>query len=154
MGQFNQPMDFEQSDQKSGQSLCRQTTTHSLRAAQLEDLLPGCSRKVRLQSIALESGLPEPEAASALSFRDSPAETRFNNGLHCCTLPVRQFSHLFMKTVWYLYGCLHMVTHVILHGKMSRYSKNRYSKKHGWAGPKENWKVKSVECRGPVDGDQ
>ena len=112
-------MGFEQSDQKSGQSPCRQTTTHSLRAAQLEDLVPGRSRKVRLQPVALESGLPEPEATAALTFRDSPTEALFDNGLHCCSLSVCQLSHLIIKTVWYLYGCLHMANHITLYGKMS-----------------------------------
>ena len=139
---FNQPMDFEQPDQKSGQSLCRQTTTHSLRAAQLEDLIPGCSREVSLQSAALESGLPEPKAAAAAMFRDSPAETRFNNGPYGCLLPVRQLAHFFIKTVWYPYGCLHIVSHVTLYGKMSR-----YSKKHGWAGGMmEYWSNETMDC--------
>ena len=96
--------------------------------AQMEDLVPGCSRKVRLQPVALESGLPEPEATAALTFRDSSAETLFDNGLHGCLLSVCQLSHFFKKTVWYLYGCLHMVNHITLYGNMSR-----YSKKHGWA---------------------
>ena len=85
----------------------------------MEDLVPGCSRKVRLQPVALESGLPEPEATAALTFRDSPAETLFDNGLHGCLLSVCQLSHFFKKTIWYLYGCLHMVNHITLYGKMS-----------------------------------
>ena len=96
---------------------------------QLENLVPGCSRKVRLQPVAIESGLPEPEATAALMFRDSSAETLFDNGLHGCLLSVCQLSHFFKKTVWYLYGCLHMVNYITLYGNMSR-----HSKKHVWAG--------------------
>ena len=85
---------------------------------QLEDLVPGRSRKVRLQPVALENGLPKPEAAAALTFRDSPTEALFDNGLYCCSLSVCQLSHLIIKTVWYLYGCFHMVDQIILYGIM------------------------------------
>ena len=87
--------------------------------AQLENLVPGRSREMRLEPVALESGLSEPEAAAALAFRDSSSETLFDNGLHGCLLSVRQLSHFFKKIVWYLYGCLHMVNHIILYGNMS-----------------------------------
>ena len=105
--------------------------------AQLDDLVPSCSREVRLQAFALESCLPEPKAASALTFRDNPSEALFDNGLHCCLLSVCQLSHLFKKAVWYLYGCLHTVNRIILYGKMSSHSIKR-----GWTvgSMKNDWK--------------
>ncbi len=81
--------------------------------AQLENLVPGRSYEVGLQSVALESGLAEPEAAAVLTFGGRPTETRFDNGLHCRLFPVGQLSHFFIKTVWYLYGCFHMYNYII-----------------------------------------
>jgi hypothetical protein len=69
------------------------------------------------------------EATAALPLRDSPAETRFDNGLHGCSLPVCQFSHLFIKIIWYLYGCLHMVNHIKLYGQMASESGKEYQRK-------------------------
>jgi hypothetical protein len=89
----------------------------------MEDLVPGCSREVRLQPVSLESGLPESETAAALALRKGPTETLFDNGFHGSLLSLRQLPHLFVKAIWYLDGCLHMVNHIILYGKMSRYSK-------------------------------
>jgi hypothetical protein len=106
-------------DVRKPEGCCPQRSCAPSFIAQLEDLVPGRSRKVRLQPAAFESGLPEPETAAALTFRDSSTETRFDNGLHCCVLSVCQLSHFFMNTVWYLYGCLHKANHIILYGKMS-----------------------------------
>ena len=106
-------------DVRKPEGCCPQRSCAPSFIAQLEDLVPGRSRKVRLQPAAFESGLPEPETAAALTFRDSSTETRFDNGLHCCVLSVCQLSHFFMNTVWYLYGCLHIANHIILYGKMS-----------------------------------
>ena len=100
---------------------------------------------MRLQPVALERGLPEPEAAAALTFRDSSAETLFDNGLHGCLLSVCQLSHFFKKAVWYLYGYLHLANHIKLYGKMSRYSCVRYSCVKSVDG---KMKVSSIECRG------
>ncbi len=87
--------------------------------AQVEDLVPGCSGEVRLESFALESSLPKPEATTALTFRDSPTETLFDNRLHGSLLPLCQSPHFFVENVWYLYGRLHIPNHIMLYGKMS-----------------------------------
>ena len=106
-------------DVRKPEGCCPQRSCAPSFIAQLEDLVPGRSPKVRLQSGTLESGLPEAEATAALTFRDRPTEALFDNGLHCCSLSVCQLSHLIIKAVWYLYGCLHMVTHITLVGQMS-----------------------------------
>jgi hypothetical protein len=106
-------------DVRKPEGCCPQRSCAPSFIAQLEDLVPGHSRKVRLQPGAFESGLPETEATAALTFRDRPAEALFDNGFHCCSLLVCQLSHLIIKTVWYLYGCLHMANHIKLYGQMS-----------------------------------
>ena len=118
-------------DVRKPEGCCPQRSCAPSFIAQLEDLVPGRSRKVRLQPVALESGLPEPEATAALTFRDSPTEALFDNGLHCCSLSVCQLSYLIVKTVWYLYGCFHMANHIILYGKMSRHSKKEWRVQRG-----------------------
>ena len=87
--------------------------------AQVEDLIPGCSREVRVKSISLECGLPESETASALTLGKGPTETLFNNGFNGSLLSLRQLSHFIVKTIWYLYGCFHIASHIILYGMVS-----------------------------------
>jgi hypothetical protein len=79
---------------------------------------------MRLQPVSLETGLPESETAAALAPRKGPTETLFDNGFYGSLLSLCQLPHLFVKAIWYLDGCLHMVNHIILYGKISRYSKN------------------------------
>jgi hypothetical protein len=50
--------------------------------AQLANLIPGTSGKVRLQSFALESGFPKPETGAPLAFRNNAAKTVFDDGFH------------------------------------------------------------------------
>ncbi len=85
----------------------------------VEDLVPGCPREVRLQPLPLKTGLPESETAAALALRKGPTETLFNNSLYGSLLSLCQLPHFFVKTIWYLYGRLHMVNHITLYGKMS-----------------------------------
>jgi hypothetical protein len=92
--------------------------------AQLNDLVPGCSREVTLQPLSLESRLSELETIAFLTLRNSPTETLFDNGLHGSLLTLRQLSHFIVKRVRYLYGCLHMANHIIGYGMMSTYSMN------------------------------
>ena len=87
--------------------------------AQVEDLVPGRSREVRLQSFSLEGSLPKPEATAAVPFRNGPTETLFDNRLHRCLLPLGQLPHFFVKTIWNLYGCFHMANHTTWYGMMS-----------------------------------
>lgn len=74
---------------------------------------------MRLQSVSLERGLSEPEAASALALGKGPAETLFNNGLNGSLLPLSQLPHFIVKTIGYLYGCFHIASHIISYGMMS-----------------------------------
>lgn len=74
---------------------------------------------MRLQSVSLESGLSESETAAALALRKGPTETLFDNRFYGSLLTLCQLPHFFVKTIWYLYGCLHMANHIILYGKMS-----------------------------------
>jgi hypothetical protein len=85
----------------------------------VEDVVPGCPRKVGLQPISLETGFPESETAAALALRKSPTETLFDNGFYRPLLSLCKLPHLFVKAVWYLYGCFHIVSHIMLYGKMS-----------------------------------
>jgi hypothetical protein len=90
----------------------------------VENLVPGCPCEVRLQPVSLESGLPEPETATALTLRKGPTKTLFDNGFYGSLLSLCQLPHFFVKTIWYLYGCLHMANHITLYGKMSSDSIN------------------------------
>jgi hypothetical protein len=45
------------------------------------------------------------------------AEPLFDEGFQGCPLLVRQLAGLCKETVWYLYGCLHMASHITLYGK-------------------------------------
>ena len=85
----------------------------------MEDLVPGCPCKVRLQPVSLESGLPEAETSAALTFRKGPTETLFDNGFYGSLLSLCQLPHFFVKIIWYLYGCFHMANHIMLYGQMS-----------------------------------
>jgi hypothetical protein len=84
----------------------------------VEDLVPGCASKVRLKSVSLESGLPESETFAALTLGKGEAETLFDKGFYGSLLSLCQLPHFFVKTIWYLYGCLHMVNHIISYWKM------------------------------------
>ena len=95
----------------------------------MEDLVPGCPREVRLQAVSLETGLPESETAAALALRKGPTETLFDNSSYGSLFSLCQLPHLFVKGIWYLDGCLHMANHIILYGKMSRYSE-KHSRPH------------------------
>jgi hypothetical protein len=92
--------------------------------AQVEDLVPVCAGEVGLESFPLEGSLPQSKPTAALPFRNSPPETLFDNGLHCPLLPLSQLTHFLVKTIWYLYGCLHMASHIIKYGWMSNKTMN------------------------------
>jgi hypothetical protein len=74
---------------------------------------------MRLQSFSLETGLPESERTAVLTFGKGPTETLFDNGFYGSLFSLCELPHFFIKTVWYLYGCLHMANHIILYGKIS-----------------------------------
>jgi len=82
---------------------------------------------VGLQPISLETGLPESETIAALALREGPTETLFDNRFYGSLLSLCQLPHLFVKAIWYLDGCLHMVNHITLYGEMSRYPKKHAS---------------------------
>jgi len=87
--------------------------------AQVQNLVPGCSCEVRLQSFSLESGLTKPEVTAALPLRNNTAETLFDKSLDCRLFALGQFPHLIIKTIRYLYGCFHMANHITSYGMMS-----------------------------------
>jgi len=74
---------------------------------------------VRLQTIALEGGLSETEPLTPFPFGNDPAETLLDKGLQRCSLSVGQLASLLKKAIWYLYGCFHIDSHIILYTKMS-----------------------------------
>jgi hypothetical protein len=65
----------------------------------MEDLVPGCASKVRLQPVSLESGLPDSEAFAALTLRKGPTETLFDNGFYGSLLSLCQLPHFFVKII-------------------------------------------------------
>ncbi len=67
---------------------------------------------MRLETVALESGLSQAEPATPFAFRDNPAETLFDKGLESCPLSVSQLASLLKEAIWYLYGCFHMYSHI------------------------------------------
>jgi len=71
---------------------------------------------MRLQPVSLEAGLAEPKTIAALALSKGPTETLFDNGLYGSLLSLCQLPHLFVKTIWYLDGCLHMANRSILYG--------------------------------------
>ncbi|MBP1733408.1 MAG: hypothetical protein H6Q55_3837 [Deltaproteobacteria bacterium] len=79
---------------------CRRRSCAPSFIAHVEDLVPGCPREVRLQTVSLETGLSESEAAAALPLGKSPTEAFFDNGLHGTLLLVRQLSNFLVETVW------------------------------------------------------
>jgi hypothetical protein len=60
--------------------------------------------------------------ALALMFRYHMPEPLFDKRFQCCLLTLSQLPGLFKKTIWYLYGCLHMANHIISYGMMSSIS--------------------------------
>jgi hypothetical protein len=50
---------------------------------------------------------------------NNSAQTFFDKSLKSCPFPVSELSGFFEKTVWYLYGRLHMANHIIRNVKMS-----------------------------------
>jgi hypothetical protein len=60
---------------------CLRRSTAASFVAQIANLLPGSTRKMRLQAFAFESNLAEPETAATPPFSDNTAETLFNKGL-------------------------------------------------------------------------
>lgn len=77
---------------------------------------------MRVQAISLEGGLPEPETTAPVTLRNRPTEALFDDSLHGCLLSLCQLPQLFVKTVWYLYGCLHMISRIPLYGSVSSYA--------------------------------
>jgi len=55
-----------------------------------------------LQTVALESGLSQPEVAPSPAFRDNPAETFFDKGLQSCVFSLGQLASLFKETIGYM----------------------------------------------------
>ena len=55
-----------------------------------------------LQTVALESGLSQPEAAPSLAFRDNPAKTFFDKSLQSCVLSLDQLARLFKEAFGYM----------------------------------------------------
>jgi hypothetical protein len=98
---------------------CRRRSTAPSFIAFFADLVPGCPLKVGVQALAFESGFPETEAVTSFPLRDDPPKPFLNKGFHRGLFPVCQGAHLFKKAVWYLYGCFHMVSHIIKYGNMS-----------------------------------
>jgi hypothetical protein len=92
---------------------CPQRSCAPFFVAHVENLIPGCSCEVRLQSSPLECGLPKLEGGATLTLGKSPAKTLFDNSLHRCMFPLGQLLHFSIKSIWYLYGRLHMVNHII-----------------------------------------
>lgn len=70
---------------------------------------------MRLQTVALESGLSKAEPSTPFAFRDNPAETLFDKGFQSCPLLVGQLAGLLKEAIWYLYGCFHMANHIIIY---------------------------------------
>jgi hypothetical protein len=76
---------------------------------------------MRVQAISLEGGLPEPEMAATRTLRQRPAEALFDDSLHGRLLSLCQLPQLFVKTIWYLYGCLHTGNHIVMYWSMSSF---------------------------------
>ncbi len=74
---------------------------------------------MRLQTLALESGLSVPESGVPFAFGDNPAESLFDKGLQRRPLAVGQLASLFEEAIRYLYGCFHMENHITPYTKMS-----------------------------------
>lgn len=72
-----------------------------------------------LQTLALESGLSEPESGAPFAFGDNPAESLFDKGLQRRPLAVGQLASLFEEAIGYLYGCFHMGNRITRYTKMS-----------------------------------
>ena len=71
---------------------------------------------MRLKASPPKSGLAEPEAAALPVLGDNMAEPLFDEGFQGCLFPLRQFARFGKEAVWYLYGCLHIASHITLYG--------------------------------------
>ena len=71
-------------------------------------MLPGRSCELGLEAAACEGGLSEAKGALSLVFRYHMPEPFFDKRFQRCLLTLGQLSGLFKKTIWNMYGCLHM----------------------------------------------
>jgi hypothetical protein len=74
---------------------------------------------VRLKAIAFERCLSKLKMATPLMLGNNAPQPFFDKSLKGSTLAVGQLPGFFEKPIWNLYGCLHVVNHIILYGKMS-----------------------------------
>lgn len=65
-----------------------------------------------LQARAFETGFSELEAGTPFAFGNNPAEALFHEGPQGRPLSMSQLTGIFKKTIWYLYGCLHIALYI------------------------------------------
>ena len=87
--------------------------------ADISNLIPGCSCKMRLQSLSFERSFAELEPGPPLAFGDDTTKTFFHKRFQRRTLLICKPASLFQKAIRYLYGRLHMVNHIMLYCSMS-----------------------------------
>ncbi len=82
---------------------------------------------MRLQAPALVRGLSELETTAPLTFGYNPTQTFFNKGLQGRVFLVSQLARFFKEAIWYMYGCLHTVNHIISVYDVKRNNRSEFS---------------------------
>lgn len=92
--------------------------------AEVQNLVPCRARQMRLKTAPFERNPPESKTlvSAAPAFRNRPAEPFLDQGPKRRAFLPRYPAGLPEKAISNLYGCLHMATHIIASGEMSRCS--------------------------------